>query len=412
MMKFACNNIGIKVKPEFSGQIATCSFCNGKVVGHCGAIYIWHWQHKKKELCDVWKEPETEWHREWKSQFPEDWQEVIITKGEKKHIADIFTDNNLVIEFQNSPISQETICIREKFYKKMIWVINAYEFSNNLILEDQYLFKLSKFDIHTQNTQNKILSHNSYEIKELENKINKLIQEISTTKDVVDQSQFLINKFSSKYSDTTDFANDVIHIWKTGRAFIDSDFMEFTNDEYIIHKQKFFKLLGLKKLLDYQSNVEYPERSLADFKEEIDAVSEDIATMTIHLVPEISTVVDRKLLKIETQIVDKTNKLSKLTHLISELQLKLTSLRDETEKFIDISLKLLEIQFHKEKNMIFEQKGSLQLFWKHERKSWRSAVLPIFFDIGDRCLLYRNTPDTVKKISYDQFLNKYRPNGS
>ena len=98
-MKFAIDNLNKRIKPEFSGQKAICPFCNGILIGKCGEIYTWHWQHQANADCDKWKEHETEWHRTWKNKFPDSWQEVIINKGDEKHIADIRTPNGAIIEF-------------------------------------------------------------------------------------------------------------------------------------------------------------------------------------------------------------------------------------------------------------------------------------------------------------------------
>ena len=74
----------ITAKPK---QIANCPICNEKVISKCGSIKVWHWAHKSNIDCDEWYEPETQWHREWKSKFPKEQQEIIIGK----HRADIKT---------------------------------------------------------------------------------------------------------------------------------------------------------------------------------------------------------------------------------------------------------------------------------------------------------------------------------
>lgn len=48
----------------------------------------------------------------------------------EKHIADIYNPMlGVVIEFQNSPIALKEIEAREKFYKKMLWVVKVDSFS-------------------------------------------------------------------------------------------------------------------------------------------------------------------------------------------------------------------------------------------------------------------------------------------
>ncbi|WP_438424848.1 competence protein CoiA [Aquimarina macrocephali] len=110
-----------------------CPFCNEKVFSKCGDINVWHWAHSKKENCDSWYEPETNWHFHWKMSFGKENTEKIITKEGKKHIADIKTKKGIVIELQNSPIKKYTIKERENFYgEQMLWLINGEKLKNNL----------------------------------------------------------------------------------------------------------------------------------------------------------------------------------------------------------------------------------------------------------------------------------------
>jgi len=104
-----------------------CSFCGSQVIAKCGKYKIWHWAHKSTKDCDSWWEIETDWHRNWKNHFPIEYQEVIHIdeKTGERHIADVKTQNNMVIEFQNSNIHLNEIASRESFYKKMIWIING-----------------------------------------------------------------------------------------------------------------------------------------------------------------------------------------------------------------------------------------------------------------------------------------------
>ncbi len=110
-----------EAQPGLSGK---CLCCDSPTIARCGPVRIWHWAHRGK--CDPWWEGETEWHREWKNQFPKECQEVIhITENNEKHIADVKTDQGYVIEFQFSPIEPEERQSREDFYKKMVWVVNS-----------------------------------------------------------------------------------------------------------------------------------------------------------------------------------------------------------------------------------------------------------------------------------------------
>jgi competence protein CoiA len=130
-MKYSLVN-NQKTEP-YKGGKGVCILCGQETIAKCGTRITHHWAHKSLINCDNWWENETEWHRKWKNNFPKEWQEIVhfdeIT-GEK-HISDVKTPNGLVIEFQNSPMSIEELNSREKFYKKMIWILNGKLFKNN-----------------------------------------------------------------------------------------------------------------------------------------------------------------------------------------------------------------------------------------------------------------------------------------
>ncbi len=107
------------------GAKGVCPSCGSELIARCGEIKIHHWAHKKK-CNDHWWENETEWHRNWKNQFPSEWQE-IIQKDEsgEKHIADVKTSSGWTIEFQHSAISREERDSRDNFYNKLIWIVDG-----------------------------------------------------------------------------------------------------------------------------------------------------------------------------------------------------------------------------------------------------------------------------------------------
>jgi competence protein CoiA len=123
-MKFALRN-GTKVE-AFPGGRGFCPRCNAELVARCGEKNINHWAHKGSRNCDEWWENETEWHRQWKNKFPQAWQEVVHfdTYGEK-HIADVKTGQEWVIEFQHSFLSEEERLARNNFYQKIVWVVDG-----------------------------------------------------------------------------------------------------------------------------------------------------------------------------------------------------------------------------------------------------------------------------------------------
>lgn len=124
-MRFALiDNNRTEAQPKLNGL---CCCCSNPVIAKCGTRKIWHWAHKSKTDCDNWWEPETEWHRTWKNNYPADWQELssLDQRTGEKHIADVRTLHNLVIEFQHSHISPQERNSREQFYKNMVWIVDG-----------------------------------------------------------------------------------------------------------------------------------------------------------------------------------------------------------------------------------------------------------------------------------------------
>lgn len=113
----------LEAQPGLGGQ---CPICRSPVIPRCGEIRVPHWAHRAERSCDVWWEPETAWHREWKEYFPLEWREFIrqAPNGEK-HIADIQTPSGRVVEFQHSFLNPDERRDREAFYGNMIWVVDG-----------------------------------------------------------------------------------------------------------------------------------------------------------------------------------------------------------------------------------------------------------------------------------------------
>jgi competence protein CoiA len=101
--------------------------CGMPVIPKCGTVRVHHWAHQNTKICDSWWEPETEWHRSWKNNFTLEWQEVFMQDAQtgEKHMADVGTIHDLVIEFQHSHIDPQEQLIREKFYKNMVWIVDG-----------------------------------------------------------------------------------------------------------------------------------------------------------------------------------------------------------------------------------------------------------------------------------------------
>jgi competence protein CoiA len=129
MLFATVNGAKVEAKPQSNG---ICPLCERSVFSKCGEINVWHWAHHKDESCDSWYEPETEWHKNWKLVFGKEFCEIVISKNGSRHIADIQTKGNVIIELQNSQIQKPIIRKRELFYgERMLWVINGIKFKDN-----------------------------------------------------------------------------------------------------------------------------------------------------------------------------------------------------------------------------------------------------------------------------------------
>lgn len=124
---------GVRQRALASGLRGKCPGCGGEVIGKCGEKLTWHWAHVASECSDLWWEGESDWHREWKSYFPDEWQEVVMGP----HRADIGGPGG-VIEVQRSPLDSAAIREREEFYGRMIWILNGHDFWQNLVWIEPY----------------------------------------------------------------------------------------------------------------------------------------------------------------------------------------------------------------------------------------------------------------------------------
>ncbi|MDD2700970.1 MAG: competence protein CoiA family protein [Sideroxydans sp.] len=115
-----------RVEPQ-KGLRGLCACCGGELIAKCGHFKIHHWAHKDLKSCDPWWENESEWHRQWKSHFPPERQEVVFVSPatQEKHIADVYSEKGVILEFQSYAIDVEEVRARENFYQQLVWVING-----------------------------------------------------------------------------------------------------------------------------------------------------------------------------------------------------------------------------------------------------------------------------------------------
>lgn len=149
-----------EAEPSLPG---TCPGCGQPMIAKCGDHRVHHWAHKGTRSCDPWWEPETAWHRNWKGQFPEHWQEVILHDSSgQKHIADVRTEHSLVLEFQHSHIPSQERLAREVFYRNMAWVVDGTRRKRDLprFEEGRRSFHATPWqDIHTTPFPNECFPH-------------------------------------------------------------------------------------------------------------------------------------------------------------------------------------------------------------------------------------------------------------
>lgn len=136
--------IGNKRVKATKGAKAFCPICGSELVANCGRLKVHHWAHKAVRNCDSWSENETEWHRNWKNNFPEEWQEVYHKAEDGQiHIADVKTEQEWVVEFQHSPISNMEQQERSEFYPKLIWIVDGTRRNRDLVQFNKILSKHS-----------------------------------------------------------------------------------------------------------------------------------------------------------------------------------------------------------------------------------------------------------------------------
>jgi len=149
-MKFALIN-GNKTE-AVKGVKGICPVCEKELIARCGDIKVHHWAHKGRRHCDQWWENETEWHRLWKGKFPIDWQEVVHIDGDsgEKHIADVITESEWVLEFQHSYLKPEERRSRNAFYQNIVWVVDGLRRKRD-ITQFKQIVEDSKFIIPNYN---------------------------------------------------------------------------------------------------------------------------------------------------------------------------------------------------------------------------------------------------------------------
>ena len=138
-MRFATVN-GEKKEAE-KELTGFCIGCEQLMIPVCGVKKAKHWRHKVDCECDHWWENETEWHRNWKSHFPTECQEIRHRADDGEwHIADVKTAANHILEFQHSFLNPGERHARNKFYgSNLVWVVDGLKRKNDLSRFDSVL---------------------------------------------------------------------------------------------------------------------------------------------------------------------------------------------------------------------------------------------------------------------------------
>lgn len=262
-MLYANSENNERIEPS-KGAKAFCPFCGQKVKAICGEIYVHHWRHDSLENCDSWYENETDWHRNWKKEFPESWREFIVSRNGKKHIADIRTDNEFVLELQNSSISKTTIQIREKFYGKMVWLINAESFKENFSIYSVVTSKLRQlensysYEYLNSGDENVFLIEKDI-IEDLNNDLQQLYWNIEKSENEINKYDNYLNNIDAAYdeivrniswSELSDFKSERLNELKSFQQKIDEiNKAENENNE---QKEKINQLRNCT-VLDYEN---------------------------------------------------------------------------------------------------------------------------------------------------------------
>ena len=122
------NSNRINATDAQKGQDYFCPICNGKLELRKGSIRCHHFGHWKDQSCtETWSPEMSEWHYNWQCMFPEDCREVVLQNRQELHRADVLI-NNVVVEFQHSPMSPEEFQERNQFYTSaghpIVWLFD------------------------------------------------------------------------------------------------------------------------------------------------------------------------------------------------------------------------------------------------------------------------------------------------
>ena len=128
-MFYALNKDGDRIEAYDANKDEkyTCPICGNRVILKRGSINIDHFAHELNECEDNWNYDMSEWHKRMQNYFPKESHEVVVRHKNRVHRADVLI-GNIVLEFQNSPITAAEFEDRNEFFKnagfRLAWVFN------------------------------------------------------------------------------------------------------------------------------------------------------------------------------------------------------------------------------------------------------------------------------------------------
>ena len=136
-MEFAldANSKRINIRDAKKKEQYFCPGCKTLMIPKQGNINVWHFAHKSRENCVDYYDNKGEWHRYMQNLFDDDQCEIFNDEF-GKHIFDVLTKKNRIIEFQHSSISESLFWKRTNDYiahsklhnaKKPIWIFDYWD---------------------------------------------------------------------------------------------------------------------------------------------------------------------------------------------------------------------------------------------------------------------------------------------
>jgi len=222
----------------------------------------------------------------------------------------------------------------------------------------------------------------------------------------------LTDLFKSYNKSAETFAEQIIMTWEDQNLFVDPSLIEIVSNHAIPAKTAFFRLLSeLKRNKHFLSTAVESSVQIAELYKERNEILNELENL--------KPVLKEQLKSVALQHLNREVAIAQLKREILFLKLdnatndkEYQDLKTAIDNHINTNLKIIEADFDKERTKIIEDKDKLTLYWKRERKSWGSAIAPIFLDIGDGNLLYKHSGNKASIVKVCDFISKYNPGES